>query len=66
MEASELMVRILLSVHDVLAKLQPTATVQARRGRFKYKGNRINILGPTQLLEASIITEALEECVSQS
>lgn len=66
MEASELIVRILLSVHSVLAKLQPTATEQPRQGRFRYKGNRINILGPTKLLEGSRITEVLKECVSHS
>lgn len=34
MEAFELMVRILMSVQSVPAKLQPTATVKPKKGKF--------------------------------
>lgn len=66
MEAFELMVRILLSVHSVLAKLQPTATVLYQEGEDSQNERNINILDPTQLLKASRISEALEKYMSQS
>lgn len=63
-EAFELMVRMPQSVHSVLAKLQPTTTVEPRRGKILKNDRNTNILSPRQLLAASRITEALDKCVS--
>lgn len=64
-EAFELMVRILLLAHSVLAKLQPTTTLKLRKGRFSESERHINIFGRAQLLKASGVTEALEKDMSQ-